>query len=349
MGKITVYGAGSWGTATADLLARGGHQTTLWCRRPEQARAIDATGRNPDYLRDTDLSPALSVTSDLEEAALSSQLHVTAVPTQSVRGFLAGAAKYWPRDLRICNLAKGIEISSGERISHIVAELRPESRYSVLSGPSHAEEVAAGKPTAVVVASSITGEPKLWQEIFSGRLFRVYTSDDVAGVEIGGAVKNVIAIAAGIAASREMGHNALAALACRGLAEVMRLGANLGAHPLTLAGLAGVGDLMVTCFSNLSRNYKLGLAIGDGMTLQQAMEALGQVAEGAFTVDALVRHARRIGIELPLAEAVHRILYEGASPECVVESLFGRELKPELPLEMYWGRGQTGVLKARRS
>jgi len=341
MGKITVYGAGSWGTAAADLLARGGHQATLWCRRPEQARAINATGRNPDYLKCTDLSPALSVTADLEEAAVSSQFHVTAVPTQSVREFLSGVASYWPRDVRVCNLAKGIEIASGDRISQVVAGTLPGSRYSVLSGPSHAEEVADGKPAAVVAASSIPGEAELWQGIFSGKLFRVYTSDDVVGVEIGGAVKNVIAIAAGIAASREMGHNALAALVCRGLAEVMRLGAKLGAHPLTLAGLAGVGDLMVTCFSGLSRNYRLGLAVGGGMTLTQALNSLGQVAEGAYTVDALVRNAREIDIELPLTEAVHRILYDAVSPESMVGSLFGRELKPELPPEMYWGRGTS--------
>ncbi|NMD17639.1 MAG: Glycerol-3-phosphate dehydrogenase (NAD(P)+) [Synergistetes bacterium ADurb.Bin155] len=341
MGKITVYGAGSWGTAAADLLARGGHQATLWCRRPEQARAINATGRNPDYLKRTDLSPALLVTADLEEAAVSSQFHVIAVPTQSVREFLSGAARYWPRDVRVCNLAKGIEIASGDRISQVVAETLPGSRYSVLSGPSHAEEVADGKPAAVVAASSIPGEAELWQGIFSGKLFRVYTSDDVVGVEIGGAVKNVIAIAAGIAASREMGHNALAALVCRGLAEVMRLGAKLGAHPLTLAGLAGVGDLMVTCFSGLSRNYRLGLAVGGGMTLTQALNSLGQVAEGAYTVDALVRNAREIDIELPLTEAVHRILYDAVSPESMVGSLFGRELKPELPPEMYWGRGTS--------
>ena len=331
MESITVYGAGSCGTAVADLLARRGHQTLLWCRRQEQARAINSTGSNPDYLRNVRLCPTLTVTSDLEEAAEASEMHVSAIPTQSIREFLSRAGKIWSRDLRVCNLAKGIEIVSGKRIRQLFSEILPGSRNSVLSGPSHAEEVAAGKPTAVVVASSIPGEAELWQEVFSGSLFRVYTSDDVAGVEIGGAVKNVIAIAAGIAASREMGYNTLAALASRGLAEVMRLGARWGAHPLTLAGLAGVGDLMVTCFSSLSRNYKLGKAVGEGMTLHQAMESLGQVAEGAYTVDALVKHGREIGVELPLAEAVHRILYDGVTPECMVESLFGRDLKAELP------------------
>lgn len=338
MKRITVFGAGSWGTALADLLARKGHHTTLWCRRPEQARAINSTGRNPDYLKTSDLSPSLEAVSSLEEASGNSELHVCAIPTQNVRGFLEEAKAFWPGDARMCNVAKGIEISTGMRISQIVSEVLPRCTYSVLSGPSHAEEVIDGKPTAVVIASATPGEAELWQDIFSGRSFRAYSSDDVAGVEIGGAVKNVIAIAAGIAASREMGYNTLAALACRGLAEVMRLGARCGAHPLTLAGLAGVGDLMVTCFSNLSRNYKLGKAIGEGMSLDEAMRSLGQVAEGAYTVDALVKHARELGVELPLTEAVHRILYDGVSPECIMVSFFGRELKPELPPEMYWGR-----------
>ena len=338
MKKITVYGAGSWGTALADLLARKGLETTLWCRRDEQARAINATGRNPDYLKSCDLCPSLAAVSSLEEAAEASDHHVSAVPPQSVRSFFDTAARFWPKNVRVCNVAKGIEIESGLRISQIASEILPHSRFSVLSGPSHAEEVFAGKPTAVVVASAVPGEAEIWQEIFSGARFRAYSSDDVPGVEIGGAVKNVIAIAAGIASAKEMGYNTLAALASRGLAEIMRLGAKSGAHPLTLAGLAGVGDLMVTCFSRLSRNYRLGMAIGEGKTLQEAMAFLGQVAEGAYTVEALVRHSREAGVELPLTEAVYAILYNGKEPECMIESLFGRELKPELPPEMYWGK-----------
>ena len=308
MKKITVYGAGSWGTALADLLARKGYETTLWCRRTEQARAINATGKNPDYLENRDLCSSLSAVSDLEEAAEASDHHVSAVPTQSVRGFFEAAAPFWPEGVRLCNVAKGIEIASGERISQMASDILPHSRFSVLSGPSHAEEVIAGKPTAVVIASAVPGEAGIWQEIFSGGFFRAYSSDDVPGVEIGGAVKNVIAIAAGIASTKDLGFNALSALACRGLAEVMRLGAKSGAHPLTLAGLAGVGDLMVTCFSTLSRNYRLGRAIGEGKPLHEAMASLGQVAEGAYTVEAIVRHSREIGVELPLTEAVYSIL-----------------------------------------
>lgn len=338
MKKITVYGAGSWGTALADLLARKGHETTLWCRREDQCRAINTTGRNPCYLSENDLCPSLTAVSSLEEATELSDHHVSAVPTQGVRSFFEKAAHFWPENVRLCNVAKGIEISTGQRISQIASSVIPHSRFSVLSGPSHAEEVIAGKPTAVVIASALPGESENWQEIFSGGFFRAYSSDDVPGVEIGGAVKNVIAIAAGIASTRDLGFNALSALACRGLAEVMRLGSKYGAHPLTLAGLAGVGDLMVTCFSALSRNYRLGKAIGEGSTLEEAMVSLGQVAEGAFTVEALVRHSREIGVELPLTEAVYAILYNGAAPECMIESLFGRELKAELPPEMYWGK-----------
>lgn len=338
MEKITVYGAGSWGTALADLLARKGHETTLWCRREDQCRAINNSGRNPCYLSKNLLCPSLTAVSDLEEAAELSDHHVSAIPTQGVRSFFEIAAHFWPEDVRLCNVAKGIEISTGQRISQIASAVLPHSRFSVLSGPSHAEEVIAGKPTAVVIASALPGESENWQEIFSGGFFRAYSSDDVPGVEIGGAVKNVIAIAAGIASAKDLGFNALSALACRGLAEVMRLGSRYGAHPLTFAGLAGVGDLMVTCFSTLSRNYRLGKAIGEGMPLEEAMTSLGQVAEGAYTVEALVRHSREIGVELPLAEAVYSILYSNAEPECMIESLFGRDLKAELPPEMYWGK-----------
>lgn len=336
MTSITVFGAGSWGTALADLLARNGYQTRLWCRRPEQARAINVSGKNPRYLKEADLCPALSAVSDLEEAVSAATRYVMAIPTQSVRPFLETAAGLLPPRAPICNAAKGMEISTGKLVSEIVAELKPDARYSVLSGPSHAEEVVKGQPTAVVIASAEETEAVRWQQIVTGKMFRAYTSPDVTGVEIGAAVKNVIAVASGMARAKGMGDNALAALVSRGLAEVMRLGAKKNANPLTLAGLAGVGDLMVTCYSTLSRNYRLGYAIGQGKTLEQAREELGQVAEGAHTVDALVRHAAEIGVELPLAEAVYGILYRGVSPEETVARLFARELKPELPPEMFW-------------
>jgi glycerol-3-phosphate dehydrogenase (NAD(P)+) len=208
------------------------------------------TGRNPDYLKNIDLPEKLTATSDLEEAC-STDTFILAVPTQSVRSFLKQAKPFLQEEIHLCNAAKGLEISTGKRISEIVAEIIPSARYSIISGPSHAEEVALSKPTAVVVASIHEEERTLWQNLLNRGFFRVYTSSDVIGVEIGGAVKNVIAIAAGIASEMDLGDNAMAALVSRGLAEVMRLGAKAGAHPLTFAGLAGLGDMLQQSLSKL--------------------------------------------------------------------------------------------------
>jgi len=337
MQAITVFGAGSWGTALADLAARKGHDVCLWCRHAEQARAITVTGHNPRYLADAPVSHSLNATADLEEAALHSSRWILAVPTQALRGVLASLAPLSPPEMSICNAAKGIEILSRKLIHEIASEILPGSRYSVLSGPSHAEEVVKNQPTAVVVASSISREAVLWQNLLNGGTFRVYTGDDVIGVEVGGAVKNVMAVASGIARAMGLGDNAVAALVSRGLAETMRLGARLGARPLTLAGLAGVGDLMVTCYSHHSRNFRLGFALGEGISLEAAQERLGQVAEGATTVKAVVALARDMNVELPLAEAVYRVLYESVPPARVLEALFLRDPKPELPPGLDWG------------
>jgi len=336
MEAITVFGAGSWGTALADLASRRGHDVVLWCRHEDQARAIATTGHNPRYLSEAPLSPSLSATSDMEEAACHSGRWILAIPTQALRETLLRLAPVSPASLSICNAAKGIEISSRKLIHEIVAEILPQARYSVLSGPSHAEEVIKGQPTAVVVASSDTREAELWQGLLNGGAFRVYTGTDVVGVEVGGAVKNVMAVAAGVARAMGLGDNAVAALVSRGLAETMRLGARLGAQPLTLAGLAGVGDLMVTCYSHHSRNFRLGLALGEGLSLDEALEHLGQVAEGATTVKAVVALAREMDVELPLAEAIHRVLYESVPPMRVLEALYSRDPKPELPPGLDW-------------
>jgi glycerol-3-phosphate dehydrogenase (NAD(P)+) len=338
MEAITVFGAGSWGTALADLAARRGHDVILWCRHEDQARAISATGHNPRYLAEAPLSPSLNATGDLEEAASHSGRWILAIPTQAIREVLNRLAPVSPAELSICNAAKGIEISSRKLIHEIVAELLPQARYSVLSGPSHAEEVIVGQPTAVVVASSDSREATSWQALLNGGTFRVYTGTDVVGVEVGGAVKNVMAVAAGVARAMGLGDNAVAALVSRGLAETMRLGARLGARPLTLAGLAGVGDLMVTCYSHHSRNFRLGVALGEGLSLDAALGRLGQVAEGATTVKAVVALARQLEVELPLAEAIHRVLYEGTPPIRVLEALYSRDPKPELPPGLDWER-----------
>ncbi|MCX7827975.1 MAG: NAD(P)-dependent glycerol-3-phosphate dehydrogenase [Thermanaerothrix sp.] len=324
---ISVLGAGSWGTAVADLLGRNGHRVVLWCRDANMARHMESSGRNPRYLKDLLLSPNVRVTSEISEALGASDLTVAAVPAQGVRELLRSARSYGPR--RWLNLAKGIEISTGHLLHRVFEEEAPGDRYSVLSGPSHAEEVALGLPTAVVIASDDPDEARHWQGLVNSSRFRVYGSSDVTGVELGGAVKNVIAIACGMARAMRMGDNGVSALATRGLAEMSRLAMRMGADPITLSGLAGIGDLMATCFSSNSRNLKLGMLIGSGMELHQAKAELGQVAEGAFTAQAIREHAKRWGVEMPICEGVYRVLFEGEVPRRLMEELLCREPKME--------------------
>ena len=298
MAELTVFGGGSWGTALAASAAASGHSVCLWCRRSEQARAITATGKNPDYLRDIPLPAGVSATSGIEEAALFSHYWILALPTQTLREFLPGLGAYCTGRTEICNVAKGIEIDTGKRISEIVREILPVGLYSVLSGPSFAEEVARGLPTAV---------------------------------------KNIMAIASGLASSLGLGDNARAALVSRGLAEIMRFGEAIGAHPLTLAGLAGMGDLVLTCYSTQSRNFRLGMALGRGLSLEEARKEIGQVAEGAYTVRAVTEAAASLSVDMPISRGVHRLLYEGASPAEELERLLTRDPKAEYPPAILWG------------
>ena len=334
MSKISIFGAGSWGTALAHVLSSNGHDICLWCRRSQQARAITATGKNPDYLSFAELSPHIITTSSLAEAAIFSQRWILAVPSQGVRSLLENLKPLAPQNVKLCNLAKGIEISSGKLLNEVCHEALPGGVYSVLSGPSHAEEVVQGLPTAVAVASTLLEEAFEWQILIGRETFRVYTSRDVAGVEIGGAMKNVIAIAAGATHGMKLGDNAKAALVTRGLAEMLRLGIVLGGNPLTFSGLAGAGDLMVTCYSEHSRNFRLGKAVGEGVRVEEALASLGQVAEGYYTVKALESHRRRYGVDLPISTAVYKVLHEGASPREILEEILLREQKPELSPEM---------------
>lgn len=340
MTDLTVFGGGSWGTALAAAAAKTGHSVRLWCRRSEQARAINALGINPDYLKGIPLPAGLAATSDPEEAAAGSRLWILALPTQSLRTFLSSLSPGLADGAEICNVAKGIEIDTGRRISQIVEEVLPGAPYSVLSGPSFAEEVARGLPAAVTVASARESSALLWQSLLNSQRLRLYTSGDVAGTETGGAVKNIMAIASGLASSLGLGDNARAALVCRGLAEIQRFGGALGAHPLTLAGLAGMGDLVLTCYSVQSRNFRLGAALGKGLSLDDARAEIGQVAEGAYTVKAVVREAERLAVDMPISEGVWRLLYGGASPEEELERLLSRDPKPEYPPRAFWGSGK---------
>lgn len=329
--KLTVLGGGSFGTAIANHAAGMEHEVLLWCRRGEQADAINATKENPGYLRGVRLHASLRASADLGECLAFSNRLILAVPTQSQRGVLENisALRAGKNGLYFLNLAKGIEKGTGSFLHQIVGELLPDASHSVLSGPSHAEEVAVGMPTALVIASSDGNRAAAWQKLLNNSRLRVYTSEDVQGVEIGGAMKNVIAIAVGVARAMGFGDNSVAALVTRGLAEIMRYGAFAGANPLTLAGLAGIGDLMVTCYSMHSRNLRFGLAVGGGKGAEEAAAEIGQIVEGMHTCRALVFRARQDGVELPLSEGIYRVLYEGASIAEVLTELLFRNPKPE--------------------
>ena len=327
--NITMLGAGSFGTGMSKHLADLGHNILMWTIDKEQSDSINKTGRNTFCFQDTILPENIKCTMDINEALDFSDRVIMAIPTQFEREVCQKVAKSGRKGLHMLNLAKGIEISTGYLLHKVHEEECPGNIYSALSGPSHAEEVLIGCPTAVALASFHEGEAESWQKIITGNNFRIYTSDDVVGLEVGGATKNIYAVAAGISKAMSLGDNALAAIACRGLAEIMRFGKKLGASPMTLSGLAGVGDLMVTCYSMHSRNFRLGMAIGSGKTLDEAAKDLGQVAEGAYTVRAVIENSKKFDVEMPLAEGVYRILYGGESPDEILRELFSRPLKAE--------------------
>ena len=327
--NITMLGAGSFGTGMSKHLADLGHNILMWTIDKEQSESINKSGRNTFCFQDTILPQTVKCTMDMDEALNFSDRVIMAIPTQFEREVCQKVAATGKKNIHMLNLAKGIEISTGYLLHKVHEEESPENIYSALSGPSHAEEVLIGCPTAVALASFHKGEAESWQKILTGNNFRVYTSDDVIGLEVGGATKNIYAVAAGISKAMKLGDNALAAIACRGLAEIMRFGKKLGAKPMTLSGLAGVGDLMVTCYSMHSRNFRLGLAVGSGKTFDEAAKELGQVAEGAYTVRAVIENSKKFDVEMPLAEGDYRILYKGESPESIMRELFSRPLKAE--------------------
>ncbi|MDR1378060.1 MAG: NAD(P)-dependent glycerol-3-phosphate dehydrogenase [Synergistaceae bacterium] len=338
--NLTILGAGSFGTALANHVAKLGNDVRLWCRSATQAETINVKRANPRYLKECRLREEVRADTDLESAIAFGKNTILALPAQSLRDVLLRLVPLEftlkLEEKKFLNLSKGIEIASGKLPYQIMEEVLPNISYSALSGPSHAEEVVRDLPTAVVIASRSHTTAQEWQMILNSPHFRVYTSDDLTGIELGGAVKNVIAVAMGVAEALNFGDNAKAALATRGLAEITRLGVALGASPLTLAGLAGVGDLMATCYSRHSRNLRLGLAIGRGLNVEEAVAEIGQVVEGVHTVKALVAYGRRVHIELPIAEGVHDVLYEGASIEQVLEKLLFREPKPERHASELW-------------
>jgi glycerol-3-phosphate dehydrogenase (NAD(P)+) len=331
MERVAVLGAGSWGTALAKLLAEKGFEVRLWARREEQARAIEESRENSRYLSGFRLPPTLHATWEIDRALHRADLVLSVVPTHGLREMLTEAAPALP-DVPIVSASKGIEQSSLKLVSQIFEELLPERlhpRLTYLSGPSFAREVAAGMPTVVVVGGRDAEVTTRVQHAFATDRFRVYTSEDVVGVEIGGALKNVVAIATGIGDGAGFGHNARAALITRGLAEIGRLAAKMGGSPLTLAGLAGMGDLVLTCTGDLSRNRHVGLELGRGRKLADILAEMTMVAEGVKTAKSAHELALREGVEMPITHEVYRILYEDKPPMDAMVSLMTRGLKRE--------------------
>ena len=328
--KIVVLGAGSWGTALSLHLKRAGHQVSLWSHDPEKALTLDQTRENKALLPGILLPEEVKITSDIQEALKEKEAVVFAVPSHVIRSTAVAAAKAWPPGAWALSASKGLEETTFLRISEILKQsLRSETPIAVLSGPSHAEELSRKMPTTLVAASPDKGLSKTVQDVFHSDYLRVYTSQDVPGVEWGGALKNVIAIAAGITDGLGLGDNAKAALMTRGLHEMTRLGVALGAQAKTFAGLAGMGDLFVTCTSRHSRNRLLGEKIGKGASPQEALTEMVMVAEGVKTAPAVQGLARRSGVEVPIAAEVHQVLFLRKNASEAAKSLLSRTAKPE--------------------
>jgi glycerol-3-phosphate dehydrogenase (NAD(P)+) len=330
--RAAVIGAGSWGTALADLLASTGLPTTLWSYENEVAEAIEREHRNPRYLPEIALDPRLRATSEMEAAIRDATIVVSVSPSHVVRSVMKQAAPYLRPDAVVVSASKGIENQTLQSMDEVLGEVLPPeiaARSTYLSGPSFALEVAQRQPTAVTVASRVHEAAEHVQSVFQTPDFRVYTSPDVRGVELGGALKNVIAIAAGAADGLGFGHNTRAALITRGLAEITRLGVALGAQPLTFAGLAGMGDLILTCTGALSRNRSVGVELGQGRSLDDILAGMIMVAEGVRTSRSARDLAQREGIEMPIVEEIYSVLFEGRDPRLAVENLMGREPKAE--------------------
>jgi glycerol-3-phosphate dehydrogenase (NAD(P)+) len=334
--KLGVLGAGSWGTALANLLALKGYAIDLWAYEREVKDSIDAHRENRLFLPDIELSPNLRPTNDLAEAVSGKDLVLVVVPSHVLRETSARAAAHISKTALVVSASKGIENQTHLTMTGVLKETLPdlpEGRFAVLSGPSFAREVARRYPTAVTVASRDLEVAQTVQRVFATPYFRVYTNDDVIGVELGGSVKNVIAIAAGIVDGLGLGYNTRAALITRGQTEIRRLGVALGANPRTFTGLAGIGDLILTCTAVLSRNYTVGVKIGKGMKLNDILSEMRMVAEGVKNARSVYNLSRKTGVEMPISHEIYHILYEDLPPKEAVYRLMTRELKHELDEE----------------
>ncbi len=329
--RVAVVGGGAWGTALADLLARKGEQVTLWAREAEVVDNVNRKHRNEMFLPGASLAPALRADGDIAAAIRGVETVVSVAPSHAVRPVMAEAAKTLDRSRPlVVSASKGLDPERLERPSCVLADvLSPGTPVAVLSGPSFAWEVFSQQPTAVVAAATDHAVAQRTQRVFSTSYFRVYSHTDVVGVELAGALKNVIALAAGILEGLGLGFNTRAALITRGLAEITRLGVTLGAQPVTFAGLAGMGDLILTATGALSRNRTLGVALGQGQTLQQALAGKAAVVEGVNTTRTAVALGERHGVEMPIAREVANVLFQNKPPRQAISDLMERELKAE--------------------
>ncbi|GGB05515.1 NAD(P)H-dependent glycerol-3-phosphate dehydrogenase [Macrococcus hajekii] len=328
MTAISVLGTGSWGTALANVLLDNGHDVLMWGRNHTVAESLTQDKQNPEYLPDIILSDRMTATTSIESAVNHADILILAVPTKGIREICQQIDQVTTGPKTIIHVSKGLEPKTFKRISEIIEEVMAADHLQgvgVLSGPSHAEEVARRQPTTVAIASHDKEVRQLGQDLFMCDYFRVYTNDDLIGVEIGGALKNIIALAAGLSDGLGYGDNAKAALMTRGLAEITRLGVKMGADPMTYLGMAGLGDLIVTCTSVHSRNWRCGEMLGKGLSLQQALDSMGMVVEGVRTTQAAYEMSRAYEVEMPITHALYDVLFNGGPVEQNVRVLMNRQ------------------------
>jgi glycerol-3-phosphate dehydrogenase (NAD(P)+) len=328
MSYIAVIGAGSWGTTLACLLAEKGYDVSLWVHEKNLAESLHETRVNKTYLPDTVIPDSIKVTNNIEDALQRARYVLNAVPAQYVRNVFSEGFPYMPEEAVIVSLSKGIERGTHLTISSVLKELS-HNTMAVLSGPSFAKEVIKKLPTAVTLAIEDKDSGYILQEVFNMNNFRVYTHDDIIGVEIGGSLKNVMAIASGISDSLGLGNDARASLITRGLAEMKRLGAAMGAQERTFSGLSGIGDLVLTCTSLLSRNYTVGTKLGEGLKIADILKQSKSVAEGVATAESAYELAKQFNVDMPIVEQVYRVIYEDKDPLQAVRNLMERSLKTE--------------------
>jgi len=331
--NISILGAGSWGTAIAILLNNNGHKVTLWSIDKEQINTILTNRENKGFLNDVKIPEEIEVTNDNESAIIDKDILVIAVPSKVVRSVCELFKSYIKPNQVIVNLSKGFEDESLLRLSEVIKEVYPQNKFVALTGPSHAEEVSCNLPTTCVSSSSNLEDANYIQDIFMNHTFRVYTNTDLVGVEVGGALKNVVALAAGISDGMGFGDNAKAALMTRGLSEIAHLGVAMGADSNTFNGLTGIGDLIVTCTSMHSRNRRAGILIGKGKTLKEALDEVKMVVEGVSNSKAAYELSKKYNVNMPIVESIYKVLFEDYSAHLAVNNLMTREKKSEKAIE----------------